>query len=63
MDARIEERDEAGNLIMSYAGSPSTDEKGRSGERWDVIVCRRDIPETFFLFLPLQFKRSLFEPL
>lgn len=40
MDVQIEERDEAGNLIATYAGSSSTDEKGRSGGRWDVIVCR-----------------------
>ncbi|KAI4272259.1 MAG: hypothetical protein LQ337_005409 [Flavoplaca oasis] len=38
MDARIEERDEAGNLIVTYAGSSLADEKGRSGGRWDVII-------------------------
>ena len=37
MDVRIEERDEAGNLMATYAGSA---EKGGSGGRWDVIVCR-----------------------
>lgn len=35
MDVRIEERDEAGNLMATYAGSA---EKGGSGGRWDVIV-------------------------
>ncbi|CAL8582451.1 hypothetical protein XPA_008113 [Xanthoria parietina] len=34
MDVRIEERDEAGNLMATYAGSA---EKGGSGGRWDVI--------------------------
>lgn len=37
MDVQIEERDEAGNLMATYAGSS---EKGGSGGRWDVIVCR-----------------------
>ncbi|KAL8754263.1 MAG: hypothetical protein Q9199_004468 [Rusavskia elegans] len=51
MDVQIEERDEAGNLIATYAGSSSTDEKGRSGGRWDVIVCpwgisRKVLPST-----------------
>ncbi|KAL8807686.1 MAG: hypothetical protein Q9223_004253 [Gallowayella weberi] len=38
MDLRIEERDEAGNLIATYIGSPSTDEKGKRGSRIDVII-------------------------
>ncbi|KAL8808064.1 MAG: hypothetical protein Q9182_000342 [Xanthomendoza sp. 2 TL-2023] len=37
MDLRIEERDEAGNLIATYVGSPSTDDKGKQGGRIDVI--------------------------
>ncbi|KAL8996412.1 MAG: hypothetical protein Q9169_004060 [Polycauliona sp. 2 TL-2023] len=36
MDARIEERDQAGNLIATYAASSSTEGKG--SERWDIVI-------------------------
>lgn len=50
MDVRIEERDEAGNLMATYAGSS---EKGGSGGRWDVIVCRPfyNLPPRYALVL------------